>query len=103
MTVAELLSRISSAELTEWMLFFEYEPWGTEVDLMGHGITASTVANVYRDTKKRASPFTPKEFMPKFEPRKRETKKDIAEKQLMQVQGLNAIFGGDEVAHGDNS
>lgn len=64
MTVRELLTRIDSRELSEWMAFFELEPWGAEVDDWRAGLVASTIVNVNRDPKKRAQPFQPKDFMP---------------------------------------
>ena len=65
MTVGELLSRISSRELTEWMAFFSLEPWGTEVEDWRAGLIASTIANVNRDPKKRRKPYEPEDFMPR--------------------------------------
>ena len=67
MTVGELLQRMSSRELTEWMAFFSLEPWGTEVEDWRAGLIASTVANGYRDPKRRRKPYEPKDFMPRYE------------------------------------
>jgi len=64
MTVKELLARIDSRELSEWMAYFSLEPWGTEVEDWRAGLVASTVANVNRDEKKRKKPFEPKDFIP---------------------------------------
>lgn len=44
----------------------EIEPFGTEIDLLGHGIVASTLANVNRDPKRRPQPYQPSDFIPKF-------------------------------------
>jgi len=68
MTVAEMLDRISSRELTEWMIFYGHEPFGSEADFLGHAITSSTIANVNRPKGKKA--LKPEEFMPKFEKKK---------------------------------
>ena len=65
MTVQELLSRVSSRELAEWMAFFELEPWGTEVEDWRAGLIASTVANANRDQKRRRRPYEPQDFMPR--------------------------------------
>jgi hypothetical protein len=62
MTVGELLDRISSEELTEWMEFAEQEPFGARMDSLGHGIVASTLANIYK--KENVKPFTAEDFMP---------------------------------------
>ena len=48
MTVAELLSRTTSRELSEWMVYYELEPFGEERADLRAGIVASTVANVNR-------------------------------------------------------
>lgn len=75
MTVQELLARISSQELSEWMAYYSLEPWGTETDDLRAGIVASTIANVNRDPKKRRKPYTAQDFAPqwgKSEPKKEE-------------------------------
>jgi hypothetical protein len=58
-SVSELLSRTSSAELTEWMAYYRIEPWGTEADDIRTGIIASTEANGNRDPKRQRRPFSP--------------------------------------------
>lgn len=65
MTVDELLRRISSRELTEWMAFFSLEPWGTEVEDWRAGMVASVIANANRDPKRRRKPYEPQDFMPR--------------------------------------
>jgi hypothetical protein len=45
MTVGELLARISSAELTEWMAFDAIDPFGEERADLRAGIIASVTAN----------------------------------------------------------
>ena len=67
MPVGELLRRMSSRELTEWMAFFSLEPWGTEVEDWRAGLIASTIANSYRDPKRRRKPYEPSDFMPRYE------------------------------------
>lgn len=74
MTVAELLSQISSRELTEWMIFSQLEPFGSDADFLGHAITSSTVANVNRGKNRKA--HKPDDFMPKFE---RQKQKDVSQ------------------------
>jgi len=68
MTVGELLQRMSSRELSEWMAFFSLEPWGTEVEDWRAAMIAATVANGYRDPKRRRKPYEPKDFMPQRGP-----------------------------------
>ena len=62
MTRSELLERISSREITEWMAFSQLEPFGAEAGYVGHAITASTVANVNREKSKKA--YEVSDFMP---------------------------------------
>lgn len=64
MTVGELLARVTSAELTEWLAFAEVEPFGEERADLRAGIVASTVAAGYVGKGKRAP--GPQDFMPKF-------------------------------------
>lgn len=67
MTVGELLERIEARELTEWMAFYQLEPFGdARADLRAGTITAM-IANVNRDAKKRRKPYQPQDFMPQFD------------------------------------
>lgn len=68
MTRAELLWRMSSREITEWMAFAQVEPFGAEFELLGHAVTASTFANANR--KKGTKAFDVKDFIPKFREKK---------------------------------
>lgn len=68
MTVRELLARIDSRELTEWMAFYELEPWGTGIDDHRAGEVAAVVANVNRDPKKRRQPYKSTDFFPPRHP-----------------------------------
>lgn len=45
------------------MAFARLEPFGFDVDMYGHGITASTIANVNK--KKGTKAFQPDDFVPK--------------------------------------
>jgi len=64
MTVGDLLHRMSSRELTEWMAYYALEPFGEERGDMRAGIVASTLYNVHRGPKSKAA--SPEDFMPKF-------------------------------------
>lgn len=79
------------------MLYYQMEPFGTDVEMYGHAMTSSTILNVHRDHKKRPNPITPSEMMPKWDTT------DIADEQLQKVKQLNALFGGTEVKRGDDS
>jgi len=65
MTVREMLARIDSKELSEWMAYYELNPFGTVRDDLQAGIVASTIANVNRG--KNDKSFTPSDFMPYME------------------------------------
>lgn len=62
MTVEEMLDRMSAREFAAWMVFDrQVEPIGDRrADLRAGGI-AATIANVFRDEKKKRDPFTPEE------------------------------------------
>lgn len=66
MTVGELLSRISSRELTEWMAYYSQEPFGEVRGDLQSAIVAAMIANVNRDPKRQRQAFEVEEFMPKF-------------------------------------
>lgn len=92
-TVAELLSRVSSAELSEWMAFSTLEPFGADADFLGHAITSSTIANVNRDKNQRA--YKVEDFMPKFE------KKEQTTDQMIQMAEMFTIgLGGKDLRDG---
>ena len=81
----EMLSRMSSRELTEWIAFANIEPFGADADFLGHAITASTVANVNRPKNKKA--YKADEFMPKFE-KKQQTVDEMIQFAEMLTIGL---------------
>ena len=83
MPVAEMLSRISSRELTEWSIFYQLEPFGNEVNFYGHAITAATIANTHR--KKGVKAFKPEDFMPVFEKPEQTVDEQIVFAKMMTV------------------
>ena len=62
MTVRELLARIDSRELAEWMAYYRTEPFGGCRGDLQAGVIASTIANVNKA--KRGKAFSPGDFMP---------------------------------------
>jgi hypothetical protein len=87
---AEMLERMSSAELTEWAAFHNLEPFGGDADYLGDAITASTVANVNRG--KGQKPYKVEDFMPKFE------KKEQSIDQMVQIAAIvTASLGGQDM------
>ena len=61
MTVREMLARIDSKELAEWMQYYALDPFGTEREDLQAGIIASTVANA---NSAKGKAFQPSDFMP---------------------------------------
>lgn len=59
MPVGELLARVSSRELAEWMAFYEIEPWDVRADWRAGNI-AAILANAYGDGSRK---ITPKDFI----------------------------------------
>jgi len=64
MTVEEMLGRMSSREFVTWQVFNSISPIGSLRGDMQAARTAHTVAEVNRDTKKRARPYGLLDFMP---------------------------------------
>lgn len=59
-----MLHELRPSELGLWAALWRIEPWGEERADLRSGITASLLANIHRDTKKRPEPFTAEDFMP---------------------------------------
>lgn len=90
MTRAELLRRISSREISEWMEFYKVEPFGMDAEYLGHAITATTVANVNRGKGQKA--YKPQDFMPKFG-----TEEQTPEEMLQFAAMYTAALGGKDL------
>lgn len=60
--VREMLSRMGSDELSEWMAFYSLEPFGDYRADVRSGVVAATFANANRAP--NAKVFTPEDFMP---------------------------------------
>lgn len=92
------LEHISSHEIAEWIAFYSIEPFGSVRGDLQAGIVASTVANVNRDPAKRSEPFSPLDFMPKWdEVTEPEKPRQTWEQQLAMAEALNAAFGGQDL------
>ena len=91
MTRAELLKRISSRELTEWMAFWQLEPYGAEIGFVGSAIVAATVANVNRQKGQKA--YSASDFMPEFGPKQEQTVEEMIQIAAM----YTAVLGGQDL------
>lgn len=91
MTVAELLSRISSQELSEWMAYEKHAgPLGAARGDIQAGIIAATIANANR-SKKSSKVHKPSAFIPTWD-KPEQTDDDM----LAMVVQLNRQFGGED-------
>ena len=97
MTVGELLSRISSQELAEWIAFYQVEPFGPYVDDLRFGISSTLFANANRDPKARRQPFTLADFMMSKGFKKTKPKTQNWEQQLAVVVAINKAAGGQDL------
>ena len=70
MTVRELLARIDSHELSEWIEYYKTDPFGNARSDLQSGIVAATIANVNRG--KNTQSYQPSDFMPLQEKPKQE-------------------------------
>jgi len=84
MPVREMLARMGSDEFSEWLAFYQLEPFGDYRADYRSGVVASTFANAHRA--KDASPFRPEDFMPFME--KQATSQDVS----LNVARFKAMF-----------
>ncbi len=82
MTVTELLGRISSRELAEWMAFEQLEPFGRRAEYVGHALVASTIANVNRG--KDQKPYEIEDFLPQYA----EEQEDQTEEEMIAMAAM---------------
>lgn len=95
MPVGELLSRISSRELSEWLIYFSQEgPTGDERADWRAAMIASTIANVHRDPKRKREPYTIEDFMGKFDSDEIRDQGRAMENQIELAKSLQRSLGG---------
>ena len=82
-----LLEQIPSNLLSEWMAYESLEPFGYEVDMLGHAITASIIAETSQG-KPKGKHYEPKDFMPVLRS-ERHTESEPADI----MQGLRSYLG----------
>jgi hypothetical protein len=58
---------IPSREFTEWMMLEEADPWGQRRADWHAAQICATIANAFRDTKKRPEPYTAKDALLNFD------------------------------------
>lgn len=60
--IKRLLKEVDSKDITDYIAYYQIEPFGVEQDFLQSGIVASTIANVNRG--KNTQPFKPSDFVP---------------------------------------
>lgn len=92
MTVAELLERAGSYELTEWGEFAKLEPFGGAVDDMRAGLPAAATYNV--NLPEKAERITPLAFFPWHEQTRQEQATSTVESpEVLAARIKSEIFG----------
>lgn len=86
MPAGELLARMSSHELSEWMAFYQIEPFGLAPADLRAGIVASTIANANRG--KDAKAFRPEDFVPTWDQPMEKPRWESMKSKMM------GLFGG---------
>ena len=87
------LQFISSREITEWIAYdMMIEPIGERRADIRSGIISAVIAEVNRDKKRRSKPYSPEEFMPKFEIAKPKTSEQMLEVAKSVTMALNEDF-----------
>ena len=64
--IGELQAQVTSREFAEYWAYDQLQPIGPERADLRAGIVAATIANVNRNPKKRAKPFSPVDFLPAY-------------------------------------
>ena len=77
------------------MAFAELEPFGYEVDMLGHAITSATIANRLRNPDDKAQKI--KDFMPVLRYDEPEEEGQTVEEQINIVDIINVGIGGKDL------
>ena len=93
--VREMLASMGSDELTEWMAYYQLEPFGDYRADYRSGVVASTFANAHRA--KDVGPFKPEDFMPFLEKPKPHQPQDEIQ---LNVARFKAMFAHKVMKHG---
>lgn len=76
-TVRDLLARIDSEELSEWMAYYQIEPFGEQRADLRNAINSCVMANAWRGKNSRT--FKLSDFIPDFlrKPKAQQTEKEM--------------------------
>lgn len=90
------------SEFLEWRAWYEMEPRGEERDDWRAALQSAVLANVHRNTKKKKTPFGPKDFILQFErPEAEGEHSPQATRGLVEM--LAAAYGGRIEVSADNA
>lgn len=100
MTVDGMLRRMSSRELSEWIAFYNIEPFGEERQDLRNAMACCVMANAWRG---KGKAFKINDFMLRFEQKKQsaETMKKLLEIAVRKAGG-KVIRNGKVVFDGNN-
>ena len=93
-----MLRDLTSRQISEWMAFYELEPWGHDEEWRRWAELLAMIANIMRG--KDQEPFEPKQFMPSW--RREEAKKKAKKGQKQKTTNMDqmaALFGSFAVAN----
>lgn len=75
-----MLREMRPSELGAWAALWTIDPWGeTRADLRS-GMISAVIANVNRDPKRRAQPFSAADFMPYVKAEERADAEDLSKR-----------------------
>ena len=74
---------IDSREFTEWLAYDSIQPGEPTRSDVQAAMIAATLANVNRDPKKKAAPFTISDFMPKYGQQEQDPRR-MSQKEIKQ-------------------
>ena len=63
-SVRQAQLEISSDEFTEWLAYYQLEPFGEQIADMRHGTACALLANVNRNAEARPQAYKPDDFVP---------------------------------------
>lgn len=88
-----MLRSMSGRLLSEWMVFYRLEPWGSQEEEYLAAMITSMVANTARDAEQTPEPFGAKDFMRDLEQLIEDEESDDTDDEEKLMAQLNFIFG----------
>ena len=85
---------MSSREFTEWLAYYRLEPFGPEADDARLAQLLALIANVNRDPKRRRTPWTPDDFLPRRGPRAEPEQSNLRPRIDAAMAAIGGTIGG---------